>query len=175
VPFRIRALPIAPFAPLFDLSEDELRRRRAVRVVADRAPGFPCRVSLRDAEPGETVLLLNYEHQSADSPYRAGHAIYVRAGAVVPFNLRTATASWWGLNDLDVAGKAGFLVTNKVKLALTGQPRDVQLFVPSAKRPTRVTLAGKRVAWTWNDAPLPGAVIRLHGPVIRGQIVLVGA
>jgi hypothetical protein len=80
MPFRVTALPAAPFAPLFPLSDAELLRRGVVRRVADRAPGFPCRVSLRDAEPGETVLLLHYEHQPAATPYRAGHAIYVREG-----------------------------------------------------------------------------------------------
>ena len=79
--FRISGLPAAPFVPLFALSEAELRRHRAVRRVADRTPGFPCRVSLRDADPGETVLLVHFEHQPADTPYRAGHAIYVREGA----------------------------------------------------------------------------------------------
>jgi hypothetical protein len=80
--FRISGLPAAPFAPLFALSDAELRRHGAVRRVADRTPGFPCRVSLRDADPGETVLLVHYEHQPADTPYRAAHAIYVREGAV---------------------------------------------------------------------------------------------
>jgi hypothetical protein len=42
-------------------------------------------VSLQDAEPGETLLLLNYEHLAVASPYRARHAIYVRE------NARTAT------------------------------------------------------------------------------------
>jgi hypothetical protein len=82
VSFQIRALAYEPFAPLFALSDEALRAHRAVRRVVDRTPGFPCRVSLRDAEPGETVLLVHYEHQPADTPYRAGHAIYVRAGAV---------------------------------------------------------------------------------------------
>jgi hypothetical protein len=80
--FRIHALPAAPFAPLFLLSDDELRRHLAVRCVVDREPGFPCRVSLCDAAVGETVLLVHYEHQPAGTPYRAGHAIYVREGAL---------------------------------------------------------------------------------------------
>lgn len=44
-------------------------------------PGFPCRVSLADAEVGETVLLLNHEHLDVATPYRSRHAIYIRAGA----------------------------------------------------------------------------------------------
>ena len=80
--FQIHALPSAPFAPLFALTDEELAARGALRRLADRRPGFPCRVSLRDAEPGETVLLLHYEHQPARSPFRASHAIYVREGAV---------------------------------------------------------------------------------------------
>lgn len=36
---------------------------------------------MADAEVGETVILLNYEHQPAQSPYKATHAIFVREGA----------------------------------------------------------------------------------------------
>lgn len=79
--FRIHALPYAPFARLFNLSDGELAGRGARRMVADAKPGFPCRVSLVDAEPGETVMLLNFEHQPAHSPYRASHAIFVRENA----------------------------------------------------------------------------------------------
>ena len=78
--FRILGLPAAPFADLFTLSDDQLRARRAVRRIADAKPGYPCRVSLTDAEPGDPVVLVHFEHQPADSPYRASHAIYVRPG-----------------------------------------------------------------------------------------------
>jgi|SRR5215472_13882176 len=80
--FRIRGLPAAQFAPLFGISDADLAKCNAVRKVADRTPGFPCRVSLRDAEPGETVLLLNYEHLPVASPYCSRYAIYVRENAV---------------------------------------------------------------------------------------------
>lgn len=75
--FRIRGLDPRPFAPLFALDDSALADRRALRRTCDGKPGFPCRITLRDAEPGETVLLLNYEHLPVDSPYRASHAIYV--------------------------------------------------------------------------------------------------
>jgi Protein of unknown function (DUF1203) len=80
--FRVSALPMAPFAPLFDLDGVALAARGAVRRVADASPGFPCRVSLRDADVGETVVLVHYEHHAVASPFRASHAVYVRQGAL---------------------------------------------------------------------------------------------
>ncbi len=98
--------------------------------------------------------------------------LYVRDRAVVPFNLRTVADSWWGVNELTHPGRAGFLATNDATIALSGQPRNVQLFVPAAHRPRRVTLAGEPVAWRWDPGPLPGVVIRLHGPAVKGEIML---
>ena len=79
--FRIVALAPEPFAHLFGASDDALAAYGAKRYVADKSHGFPCRVSLRDADVGEPLLLLNYEHQPAATPYRACHAIFVREGA----------------------------------------------------------------------------------------------
>lgn len=79
--YRVSGLDPAPFFHLYHRSEEELARQQVRRYVVDEAPGYPDRVELRDAAPGETVLLLNYEHQPAASPYRAAHAIYVREGA----------------------------------------------------------------------------------------------
>ena len=78
--FVVTGLPIAPFQPLFALSDEALAERRIVRRTVDAPSGFPCRVTLEDAQVGETVLLMNYEHQPADTPFRASHAIYVREG-----------------------------------------------------------------------------------------------
>lgn len=98
--FRIRGLDPAAFMPLFAMDGAQLAARRAVRTVADSKPGFPCRITLDDVEPGMPVVLLNYEHLAADSPYRASHAIYVSAAKqpfdavnVVPPALRTRLLS----------------------------------------------------------------------------------
>ncbi len=106
--FRITGLPAAEFADLFSLDDAALRARRAVRQVVDARLSFPCRISLTDAEIGERVILVNYEHQSADTPYRASHAIYVREGEVtydavdaVPDQLRRRMLS---LRAFDEAG-----------------------------------------------------------------------
>jgi hypothetical protein len=78
--FQISALGHEQFAPLFRLSNDELAGRFAVRRTATTKPGFPCRVSLADAEVGDQLILVNYAHQDTASPYRASHAIFVREG-----------------------------------------------------------------------------------------------
>jgi hypothetical protein len=103
-------LPAAPFAPLFDLADAQLHAHGARRVRADQAPGFPCRVSLEDAQPGEELLLLHYRHQPADTPYRAAGPIYVRrhvqtAAAVpdqVPDAIRRRLISLRGYDAADM-------------------------------------------------------------------------
>jgi hypothetical protein len=82
--FVIPGLDPAPFRCLYGMPEAALAAQGAIRVVADAKPGFPCRVTLEDAEPGETLLLLNYAHLPAANPYRSRHAIYVREGAETP-------------------------------------------------------------------------------------------
>ena len=79
--FRISALPQDEFAPLFALDDAQLLARGAKRYVATRTPGFPCRVSLQDASVGESLVLVPYTHQSADSPYKSSGPIFVRESA----------------------------------------------------------------------------------------------
>src|SRR5262245_4934209 len=83
--FRVTGLSPDKFAPLFNLPDEELKKHRAMRVTV-RGPGYPERIEMRDAEPGEQLLLVNYEHQSADTPYRASHAVYVREGATEAYS-----------------------------------------------------------------------------------------
>ena len=78
--YRIEGLARARFAHLFGLPDDALAAQGIVRVRADAKPGYPCRVTLEDAEPGETLLLLNHEDHAAATPYRSAYAIYVREG-----------------------------------------------------------------------------------------------
>ena len=107
--FVLRGLDPALFAPLFALDDAALAARDARRVVATSKPGFPCRVSLVDAEPGETLILANFEHLPVDSPFRSRHAVYVRASAgdpplyrdTLPEQFRTRMLS---LRAFDAAG-----------------------------------------------------------------------
>ncbi len=77
--FRIRGLPAHELSHLFAMNESDLAKRGARRMTATSS-SFPCRISLTDAEPGDTVLLLNYEHHRVDSPFRSSFAIYIREG-----------------------------------------------------------------------------------------------
>ena len=105
--FRIRGLDPQQFVDYVGLDEAALQARNARRVIADRSPGYPDRVELRDALPGEPLLLLNYEHQPAQSPYRAAHAIYVLEHSVqaydrvneIPRVLRSRVISLRGFDD----------------------------------------------------------------------------
>ena len=79
--FEISALEKDEFSHLFGLDDETLAKHGARRMKVDSNPGYPCRVTLKDAEIGETVLLLNYEHLAVDTAYRSSHAIFVREGA----------------------------------------------------------------------------------------------
>ncbi|MDP3852118.1 DUF1203 domain-containing protein [Phenylobacterium sp.] len=79
--FVVTGLPVEDFRPLFGLSDADLTARGIVRHTATAAIGFPCRITLEDAQAGDTLLLLNYEHQPAETPYRSRHAIFVNESA----------------------------------------------------------------------------------------------
>ena len=79
--FRLVGLAAENFEPFFAMGDAELAALGARRVVADSPTGFPCRVSLVDADVGDELLLLPHEHLSTGSPYRASGPVYVRRGA----------------------------------------------------------------------------------------------
>jgi len=79
--FQISALDVNQFSHLFGQDDEALARQGIQRKIADSKPGFPCRVSLRDVEVGEPVLLMNYEHQPVPTPFRSSHAIFIQEWA----------------------------------------------------------------------------------------------
>ena len=79
--YRIEGLAPEAFESLFSMTDGELAARNAMRVTADSAGGYPCRVSLEDAAPGEELVLLNHVSHDVPTPFRTAYAIYVRKGA----------------------------------------------------------------------------------------------
>src|SRR5215467_8523645 len=97
--FRITGLSPNPFRSLFGLSEQALSAHGARRLIVDGNAHVPDRIEVRDVAPGDSVLLVNYVHQPANTPFQASHAIYVREWAdtayegtdEVPQAMRTRT------------------------------------------------------------------------------------
>lgn len=84
--YCIAGLDPSPFAHLIGADDTTLAGHRARRVVATKKPGFPCRVTLEDADPGENLILFHHVSHATETPYRSAYAIYVReaAGAAHP-------------------------------------------------------------------------------------------
>lgn len=80
--FQISGLPIESFARLFALDDAALARGGIARCIADAPHAFPCRITLKDAVPGEEMLLLSYTHLEAPTPYASSGPIFVRRHAV---------------------------------------------------------------------------------------------
>ena len=80
--FLVKPLPAEDFRSLLELSDADLARQNACWMIADSDPGYPCRVSLKDAKVGERVLALSYDHLDVDSPYKASGPIIVRENSV---------------------------------------------------------------------------------------------
>jgi len=78
--FRITGLAPEQFSALFALTDAQLLERHARRMAAGDDGGYPCRISLEDAAPGEQLVLTHYCHHAVGSPFRSSHAIYVRPG-----------------------------------------------------------------------------------------------
>ncbi|RZL28452.1 MAG: DUF1203 domain-containing protein [Sphingomonas sp.] len=107
MPFRVLGIDPGQFSYLYELSDADLAAEGAKRYVVDSKPGFPNRVEVRDMNIGEHAILLNYEYQPADTPYRSRHAIFVREGAhraldaidVIPDVLRVCPISLRGFSE----------------------------------------------------------------------------
>lgn len=98
--YRILALDPAAFA-----DSESLVAHGAIRVMADKKPGFPCRETLEDAEPGENLLLLNHVSHDVATPFRSIYAIYVREGVVTAApEFVDSTPAFFGHRTLGLRG-----------------------------------------------------------------------
>lgn len=79
--YRIQGLEPGEFSEFFAMSTEQLKDRRAMRVIAGETGKYPCRVSLEDAAPGEELVLLHHIHHAVETPYRSAFAIFVRKAA----------------------------------------------------------------------------------------------
>jgi len=120
--FQIVGLPKSKYQDYFSFSDSELLARDALRTTVQLPNDAPCRVSLQDAGPGETVVLLNHAHLPNATPYQSSYAIYVRENAQeaklgvnqIPeyFNLRTLALR--GFDDQHLLLKADIAPDNEL-------------------------------------------------------------
>ncbi|HTF31000.1 MAG TPA: DUF1203 domain-containing protein [Flavitalea sp.] len=80
--FQIKSLEASEFSNLFELDQSGLQKIGAIKMIVDKKPGFPCRVSLEDAEIGEEVMLLPYQYHKTKAPYRSTGPVFVRKNAI---------------------------------------------------------------------------------------------
>jgi hypothetical protein len=118
--YQITGLAPQDFAPLFALGDAELAERGAMRVTAT-GPGFPCRVSLEDAAPGDELILLHHTSHDVETPFRSAYAIYVRKDAAAPAHYTDATPPVFEGRPLGLRGFDAGGILRDAKLALPGE------------------------------------------------------
>ena len=79
--YRIAGLDPATFQPFFAMDAGQLAACRATLQRASASRGFPCRVSLRDADEGDELVLVHHVNHDVETPYRNAFAVFVRRAA----------------------------------------------------------------------------------------------
>lgn len=153
--FRITALPLAPFRHLFGLDDEALTAIGARRMIADAPHSAPCRVSLADAAPGESLILLTHRHLDVpSSPYRGEGPVFVREAAVeacpapgsIPdmlgrrlLSVRAYDADWMMVDADVVEGRALSAWLNRG----FADPRVTRIHMHTARRGCFMAAAGR--------------------------------
>lgn len=76
--FRIFGLQPDNFSHLMGKDEAILALYGAERHVITEPHSAPCRITLDDADCGDTVILVSHAHQTASTPYRQSGPIFLR-------------------------------------------------------------------------------------------------
>ena len=97
-------------------------------MIVDEKPSYPCRVSLEDADIGEEVILIPYEHHSVTSPYKARGPIFIRKNA-----------------------KNSNLAINEIPSILTHRLLSLRVYDKNAMMIDAYTIEGKELVGTIND------------------------
>jgi len=118
--YRIEGLAPEAFESLFSMMDAGLEARHAVRVTAD-GPGYPCRVSLAEAEAGEELMLLNHVSHDVAGPFRTAYAIYVRKNAEAAASFTDEAPPYL---DTRTLGLRGFGADSMLKGALLALPGE---------------------------------------------------
>ena len=142
--YRIEGLAPEAFESLFSMTDGELAARNAVRVTADSPAGYPCRVSLENAAPGEELVLLNHVSHDVATPFRTAYAIYIRKGAAAAAYADEAPAYL----DSRTLGLRGFDAGGKLEDALLAMPGEADAKIRALfARPEIATIHAHNAAY----------------------------
>ena len=119
--YRIEGLAPEAFESLFGMMDGELASRGMLRVTADANFGFPCRVSLQDAAPGEELVLLNHISHDVHGPFRTAYAIYVRKDAEAPASYTDEAPPYLDRRTLSLRGFGADGLLKDGLLAMPGE------------------------------------------------------
>jgi hypothetical protein len=119
--YRMEGLAPEAFESLFGMMDGELAARGMMRVTADSDFGFPCRVSLRDAAPGEELVLLNHVSHDVDGPFRTTYAIFVRKDAEAPASFTDEAPPYLDRRTLSLRGFGADGMLKDGLLAMPGE------------------------------------------------------
>ena len=119
--YRIEGLARQAFEGLFEMTDTELAARGAMRVTADAPRGYPCRVSLRDADEGEELILLSHVSHDVDGPFRTTYAIYVRKDADAPGSFTDEVPDYLDSRTLSLRGFGADGLLKHGLLAMPGE------------------------------------------------------
>lgn len=110
---------------LFDryrgLDDAALAGLSARRLLATAKPGFPCRVSLEDADEGEPMILLHHVSHDVATPYRSAYAIFIREAATIAARYRDTLPPAFANRPLAMRAFSSDGMLTSARLALPGQ------------------------------------------------------
>ncbi len=141
MPYNFQMFPIhqESISSFVNLGEKELKNLGIIKTIVDEKPGYPCRLSLQDAEIGEEVLLFTYQHHKVSSPYQSSGPIFVRT------NAEKAT-----------------LAQNEIPLMLHHRLLSLRIYDKDAMMIDARTVEGKDLGGVLQDVLANGRVDYLH-------------
>lgn len=143
--YRIDGLAPEAFESLFGMMDGELAAMNAVRVIADSPSGYPCRVSLTDAAPGDELVLLNHVSHDVAGPFRTAYAIYVGKGAKTAARFEDEAPAYL---DERTLGLRGFGADGMLKGGLLAMPGEADVRIRELfERPEIATIHAHSAAY----------------------------
>ncbi len=99
---------------------EELSAMGAVPMIATSKPGFPCRISLEDADVGDELILFHHMSHDVNSPYRSAYAIFARSGLTVAAQFTDAVPPIFDGRPLGMRAFGSDAMLKTAKLSLPG-------------------------------------------------------